>query len=737
MSPMNRIQKHALIVFGIANLIALVFLSQTYLAYTSLNRPFIWKEQLVTTFLTWNLWGAFFPAIVALARRFRFERGSYLTTFLIHFLAGSVIATVQILIQTVTADWLLKIPIPWNRLFDGRFGASELGRIFVYFAILTICTAIDLYRRSRETQIESSRIEAGILKAQIESLKMQIDPDFLFRSLGQLSSVMRADLDEADTMVARLGDYLRMTLDVSKTPEVTLREEIAFFNCYLDVENTSLRRRVHVELSADPAALDCLVPALILQAPVEDAVRYRPASSAPAQLKITASTMEEFLLLTIADLSVSGAPEGARLHQLAERWNALYRPPIRIRTSSGTDGHRISIEVPLQLEKRNPGEPLPFESQVEQIEDLDFDLARGQSPVRKWLIIIGIFTLLAVWFTFQTMMLSANSGTVINWPVQLLNIAGWYIWALMTPILLRLAARFPLGKEHFARNLGIHFVGFVSSWVFASFSFAVVRWLANLGDYSFLHMLPTNFARSPYSLDIICYSTIVAVQQALSHSRRIEAMRLRTLTLNTQLARARLHALKMQLHPHFLFNALNSLSELMQEDPAAAEEMIAHLEKFLRLTLDSGQVQEIPFEEELEFLRCYLAIENIRFQDRLNVRMDIEPQALSVSVPNLVLQPIVENAIKHGVAPRTSAGRIEIKASRENGMLRVSVRDNGPGLSKSQKKMAPARPGLGLSNTRERLEQLYGADHRFELINAPEGGLIVTVEIPVHPGSAK
>jgi two-component system, LytTR family, sensor kinase len=190
----------------------------------------------------------------------------------------------------------------------------------------------------------------------------------------------------------------------------------------------------------------------------------------------------------------------------------------------------------------------------------------------------------------------------------------------------------------------------------------------------------------------------------------------------------------MQLHPHFLFNALNSLSELMQEDRMAAEQMITHLETFLRLTMHSSQRLEISFEEELEFLNCYLAIEKIRFQDRLTVKMEIEPQALPVHVPNLVLQPIVENAIKYAIAPRKGSGQIEIQAQRYNGVLRVMVRDNGPGLQKPSKTVQ--RNGLGLSNTRDRLLQMYGAGHRFELMNAPEGGLLVSMEIPVRAGEA-
>jgi LytS/YehU family sensor histidine kinase len=158
--------------------------------------------------------------------------------------------------------------------------------------------------------------------------------------------------------------------------------------------------------------------------------------------------------------------------------------------------------------------------------------------------------------------------------------------------------------------------------------------------------------------------------------------------------------------------------------------MIARLGDFLRLTLENPGAQEVTLQEELEFLRCYLEIEQVRFQDRLTVRMDVEPETLDARVPNLILQPIVENAIRHGIVARIAPGRIEIRASRGDGTLQLQVKDNGPGLSSSQDSAGKLRGGLGLANTRARLEQLYGPSHRFDLSDAAGGGLQVTLEIP-------
>ncbi|MGH9856226.1 MAG: sensor histidine kinase, partial [Acidobacteriota bacterium] len=396
-----------------------------------------------------------------------------------------------------------------------------------------------------------------------------------------------------------------------------------------------------------------------------------------------------------------------------------------LQQSIDAEGSLIRIDIPLISKSWT------LEKDETPIHVTEVEHAGLQNPVRKWLVIICVFTALALFFTIQRMIVYSSRGESINWPQHLLDYSGWYIWALITPVVLKISSKYPLQRREWWKCGAIHFVAFVASWVVATLAMDAVRWGSNLGSYNYFASLPVSFARSPITLDVLCYSAIVAVESALRYRRRYEAGTVRTLRLAAQLSRAKLDALKMQLHPHFLFNSLNSLSELMQEDPGAAEVMIRNLEMFLRLTVHQNHLQEIPFGKEMEFLQCYLAIENVRYQDRLNVTMDIEPQAMDVPVPNLLLQPIVENAIRHGIAPRSTPGHIDIQAKRDNGVLALQVRDNGPGMSKSMMKSASFRSGLGLSNTRERLTQLYGNRHRFELVNAPEGGLIVSVEIPV------
>ncbi len=262
----------------------------------------------------------------------------------------------------------------------------------------------------------------------------------------------------------------------------------------------------------------------------------------------------------------------------------------------------------------------------------------------------------------------------------------------------------------------------------------VIIWLRfDLGmgkGFSFERL--TRFVIGNFSEGIGMYLLIGLTGYAFSYYRRYRQGELRALRLEAQLSQAQLQALKMQLHPHFLFNTLHSISALLNKQPEAARTMITRLGDFLRLTLENAGTQEVTLQREMEFLRCYLEIERVRFQDRLTTRMDVSPPALDAKVPNLILQPIVENAIRHGIASRSTPGLIEILAKPHKGTLRIQIRDNGPGLPADRTPEKMFTKGLGLANTERRLDRLYGAAHRFELVNDPEGGLVVTLEIPFN-----
>ncbi len=313
----------------------------------------------------------------------------------------------------------------------------------------------------------------------------------------------------------------------------------------------------------------------------------------------------------------------------------------------------------------------------------------------------------------------------------------WPTWAALAPLIFLLARRFPIVHENWLRNLLVNIAGGLAIVVPQRFIYLSAAgmlqsftgeelWLSGLYKHFLLYNLPTGF---------LSYGVILLFSHVINYYKRYQEEEVKASQLKAELAeaqlqitRAELQSLKMQLHPHFLFNTLNSISALLDEDAHAADEMLARLGDFLRLTLENSGAQTVALQEELEFLRRYLEIEQVRFQDRLTVKFDIEPETLTAQVPNMILQPIIENAIRHGIVERIAGGAIEIKARRENDKLILQVKDNGAGLHAN-----PATSngqGVGLSNTRARLQQIYGTAHRFELENASEGGTVARLEIP-------
>jgi two-component system, LytTR family, sensor kinase len=216
----------------------------------------------------------------------------------------------------------------------------------------------------------------------------------------------------------------------------------------------------------------------------------------------------------------------------------------------------------------------------------------------------------------------------------------------------------------------------------------------------------------------------------IKHYRELQEQTARTLKAEALAHQAQLRALRYQLNPHFLFNTLNAISTLVaQQENAAANRMLARLSDFLRLTLESSGAHEVPLSVELDFVKRYLEIEQVRLGDRLDVKFNISPEALAVPVPNLILQPLVENAIRHSIAPRESGGCLEIEAQCTGGLLHLEVRDDGPKLTGD---LSLLWQGVGLSNTQARLAQLYGSSHGFEVRAADVGGLAVIIRLPLH-----
>jgi len=335
--------------------------------------------------------------------------------------------------------------------------------------------------------------------------------------------------------------------------------------------------------------------------------------------------------------------------------------------------------------------------------------------------------LVGLLFGSQAVLYSLYSGTPRVVLPLASALADWYMWALLTPAILALGRRYPLVRPGWWwRSLPVLFV--------ASLVFTAVKIALRAGLGQLIPGLPTMPLRvvvlAQFHIQVATFWVILGIGAAFEYYAKFRERELRASQLESRLAQAQLDVLRMQLQPHFLFNTLHTISAFMQEgEIEAADRMITRLSDLLRLALDSAGRQEVPLRQEMDFLSRYLEIQQIRFQDQLRVRLEVPDELLDACVPSLMLQPLVENAIRHGVTPRAEGGEVTVTVAREDGRLRIGVRDDGPGLSVSGARSGNGS-GVGLANTRARLEQLYGDQHAFSVANHPLGGVQVELSIP-------
>jgi two-component system LytT family sensor kinase len=341
----------------------------------------------------------------------------------------------------------------------------------------------------------------------------------------------------------------------------------------------------------------------------------------------------------------------------------------------------------------------------------------------KWGVGLVCWTILGLVFSSQSYVFYAVHGGDVRWgPTFAWVFADWYSWALLSLLIFWLARKIRIERGNWTRSVPTHLV--------LSILFCVVHSALQAA----VNQLPLGFGHPPrpfaelfkylllenYSIGILTYWVLIGISHFAEYYRRYRER-------EALLVQAQLQALKMQLQPHFLFNSLNSISSLIDHDPKAGITMVARLGDFLRLTLNNSGEDEIALEQELEFLKRYLEIEMIRFEHRLTVEIDVPSDVYRARVPNLILQPIVENAIRHGLADSEGPAHIEIRARRVSATLRLEVRDNGRPANNGNE---PLSSGVGLANTRARLVNLYGGMQRLDFCRLPLCGFRVSMEIP-------
>lgn len=352
----------------------------------------------------------------------------------------------------------------------------------------------------------------------------------------------------------------------------------------------------------------------------------------------------------------------------------------------------------------------------------------------QWVAYFLIWTAVGLFFASESSLWGRYIfKTPVPWDLALkTNLSFYYIWACIAPLVLWLGKRF-----RFERGSRIFFVlvHLPTSVVLATTQLMVAEIVVQsfspqpLQLYEAFKAIERTFVVY-FHINLLTYWAILGIGYGREYYRKFRERELRAAQLRTQLTQAQLQSLKMQLHPHFLFNTFNTISSLMHRNVDDADRVLALLGDLLRYSLHNVGVQEVTLREEIDFLQRYLEIEQTRFEDRLRVKISIDPEVLDYKVPNLVLQPLVENAIRYAVAPRATGGCIEISAREVIGSLRIAVADDGPGMPVGYD--PPAHEGVGLRNTRERLEQLYGENHRFTLTNKSPKGLMAVIVIPIH-----
>jgi len=346
---------------------------------------------------------------------------------------------------------------------------------------------------------------------------------------------------------------------------------------------------------------------------------------------------------------------------------------------------------------------------------------------RIWAIGFVLWTVLAFLSAAGAHVYTASMGSPESW-AQLLawNVTISFVWSLLTPPVYALARRFTFERSNWTRMLPLHLA---ISVTLTFLSACLIVWLEPFITWTPQAHLPyLSHVLARAFMDLQRYWYIVLITQAISYYAKYRERELQSSQLEAQLALAQLDVLKSQLEPHFLFNTLNSIAALARNDGLAAENMTLQLADLLRSSLDAMGVHEVPLSRELTLLQKYIDIQQMRFQERLSVEMDIASNTLSALVPNMILQPLVENAIRHGIGPRRAPGHVRISSRVVFDELWMEIADDGIGLARFDGSVPPE--GVGLRNTRARLQQLYNHEHRLIMEDAPEGGCVIKIHIP-------
>lgn len=677
-------------------------------------------------------------------------------------------------LSTANQYWLERVTLLWNTKMPPAGWRFFFAELLGYVLLAALAHGLVYARRYWDLRTTSHRLrnelaEAGRRRASAElrALKAEINPHFLGNALEAVSGLIRTDAAEAQRVLAELGSLLRGALARAQTQEVALSEELETLEPFLDLERARLGWRFGVELDVAEDALGALVPDMILQPMVEHAVRRGLARRTAGCIRISArrhGTSGELLELHVADegageevpSTVPLAPTTAAgwVTNARARLAELYGRDASLELTSRPGVSTGSVAARLTVPWREPDldAEVPAPTGTATTPDALADALEGGRVAwhrRVPLVPIAALLVFSVWFTFAYLKRPLAQGSFTPMPLHHAIQFGILEAAIAVAIgwtAFRLTRRYPpvalgavtvAGRQvlmaHAKAALALGIAGAAlslgNSWVLG-YLFPSVDQIRVVKAVTSTVGLTASYTLMYGFLAVLAYGIEYArrYRQARTGARRLSA---ELNEVGRRRAVAELCALKAELNPHFLGNALHTVSALARVNPDAAERVLAQLGELLRTAVTHSRTHEVPLREELETLEPFLAVAQARLGRRLEVDWDVDDTLLDARVPHMILQPLVENAVKHGLSPQECAGHIAVIARKDNNRLELSVRDDGVGLPQSTgHSCAFERCGVGLANTRARLAEMYGSAATLELMSGDRGGTVARLSLP-------
>ena len=715
-------------------------------------------------------WILLSPVAIRAVRRRPLHGPGWMRNVPVHLLLAALLATATIALFQLGAEALRPVLRPPAAIAASvaRSLRYNIHESLVYYAIAMAATALaDAARARRDRERASSRMREALGEARLDALRFRLQPDFILSTLRMLPPLVERDGAAASRTIVHLGEVLHRTFRSERTSVARLCDEADLLRSYLEIEKTRHGDRLQVEVEEDPGPLgEACLPSLILLPLAQHAVAIGVGSRpGPGRVSFAASREGGDLVLTVTEEGIEPYADAVAAltpddpDPVARRLRRLFGDTATLRRRL-TSACSLAVEVRIPFRTAAPPEagPQPVRpagrpAARERREPRTPGERSGPSPatalLERPLLLFGLlWTFSAVYYGTQYHLQVSElppAASLPAWRIYGPSVLRAAAWALLTPAFLLAGRAFPFGPGPRLRPIAVHVV---LAALFGTAVVGVVAWASPWFPPAFYCPTapPDLLARAGGSqaywatavalgfltefLTGLILSALVWGQAAWRRSREDGV---RASQLAAALSSARIGALESQLRPHFLFNTLNAVLSLIATDPKLAVATLARLGDILRVALDSDAPPLVSVSEEVDFCRRYLEIEQTRFQDRLAVSFEVDDEIRPALVPTLLLQPVVENAVKHGISRQPGSGTIRVTARRRGGRLELRVSNSAPpGEGNSP---APGS-GVGLENVRQRLQHLFGADHSFSCCVPATGGWEVSIGIPIEIPSA-